>query len=784
MSIFDKFKNVLPGAKNVSRSTKQAAEETRVPELTSTVDPALLDQDRELEQLLAQGLNSGEMNTRQMQDTVLATEFRNEFATSRLPDLTESAAPDESGLIALPLLGNKTPAQHRKVLGIMLGAVLFLLLLSAFLSMRTVDRLGQQVTATGQSLTESQRLAKSVSQALVGSPQAFLEVKDSSISLIKRVKGLETGDPDLQLTPLADELLADLQKVTPLVDKAEKNAATILRQEKVLTQVGSALRNINRQSGELLEIAETIASLKLQKGASAADIAASGQLVMLTQRIGKSANEFLTMEGVSPEAVFLLGKDLNSFREIATAMLNGSAELRLSASSDAQVRERLGQLLKAYEQTREQAGAILGNLQGLVAAREAQSSIVADSEPLRVGLNAIQERLSNQANLGLGAWLTLGLLSLFAFGCASGLVSVQLQEGSAREALTQRQLMQAENQEQEAQRINDANQAAILRLMNELQNVAEGDLTQEATVSEDITGAIADSVNYTVEELRALVGNVQKTATRVAQTTAQVESASTELLATSTEQLREIRETGQSVLEMAVRINNVSGQAQESATVARQSLQAAEQGLQAVQNAIGGMNSIRDQIQETSKRIKRLGESSQEIGEITELISDITEQTNVLALNAAIQAASAGEAGRGFSVVAEEVQRLAERSGDATKQIAALVKTIQTDTQDAVAAMERSTQGVVEGAKLSDNAGAALTEIDRVSRRLAELIESISKSASDEAKLANGVAGNIQHIFAVTEQTGEGTRETATQVRELSKIAEELRQSVARFKVA
>ncbi|MDL2339067.1 MAG: methyl-accepting chemotaxis protein, partial [Pseudomonadota bacterium] len=196
-----------------------------------------------------------------------------------------------------------------------------------------------------------------------------------------------------------------------------------------------------------------------------------------------------------------------------------------------------------------------------------------------------------------------------------------------------------------------------------------------------------------------------------------------------------------------------------------------------------GMNSIRDQIQETSKRIKRLGESSQEIGEITELISDITEQTNVLALNAAIQAASAGEAGRGFSVVAEEVQRLAERSADATRQIAALVKTIQTDTQDAVAAMERSTQGVVEGTRLTDAAGAALNDIDRVSRELSDLITHISSQALGEAQSANVVAANIQHIFAVTEQTGEGTRSTAQMVRELSHTAEELKQSVARFKI-
>jgi twitching motility protein PilJ len=768
MSILDKIKGVF-SSRSRADEYPPLPDETPMIELSSTMDPAVTSEENRELQALAQ--------EQQAQDAQVPDFPPSELAPSM------NAKPD-SELISLPLLGERKAGEHQKILGIMLAVSLLILLLAAFNSVRSADRLGQQVGAIGQSLTESQRLAKSVSQALVGNAGAFAEVRDSSASLLKRVKGLESGDPDLLLVPLSDDLLPDLQKAIPLVEKAGRNADVILKQEKILTQVGASLRNINRQSSDLLEMAETISSLKLQQGATASDISASGQLVMLTQRIGKSANEFLTMEGVSPEAVFLLGKDLNSFKEIAQAMLNGSAELRIPASKDAQVRALLEQLLKQYDKTREQAGAILGNLQGLVSAREAQSVVVADSEPLRVALTEIQDKLSLQSNLGLGSWLTLGLISLFAFTCAGGLVSVQLQEGRIREAQAQKQLANAEMQEKEMQRVNDANQAAILRLMNELQTVAEGDLTQQATVSEDITGAIADSVNYTVEELRDLVGNVQKTVTRVAQTTAQVESTSTELLAASTEQLREIRETGQSVLEMAVRINNVSGQAQESANVARQSLQAAEQGLAAVQDAIGGMNSIRDQIQETSKRIKRLGESSQEIGEITELISDITEQTNVLALNAAIQAASAGEAGRGFSVVAEEVQRLAERSADATKQIAVLVKTIQTDTQDAVAAMERSTQGVVEGAKLSDNAGAALSEIDRVSRQLADLIEQISNSASLEAESANQVAGSIQHIFAVTEQTGEGTRSTASQVRELTKMAEELRQSVARFKIA
>ncbi|HEV8312209.1 MAG TPA: type IV pili methyl-accepting chemotaxis transducer N-terminal domain-containing protein, partial [Burkholderiaceae bacterium] len=408
------------------------------------------------------------------------SEMAAEFGETRL----QGDNPPSTLTTGLPVIGKRPVAEQQRVL-LVLGALGAIgLAATIYTTVSSANRGATQVGASGQALMQSQRLAKSVSQALIGSPQAFPEVKEAADVLAKNVRGLKEGAPELGLQVAPAAVLPTIQPLLPLVDRAEKNANAVLAQQKTLTQVGQALRAINRQSSDLLETAETVSSLKLQQEASPAELSAVGQLVMLTQRIGKSANEFLTMEGVSPEAVFLLGKDLNSFREIAEGLTNGNPELRLPGTKDAQTKERLQTLLKQYEETRTQASAILGNLQGLVSAREAQAAIVADSEPLRKGLESVQEQLSRESGAGaLG--LLLMLLSAAALAASgAGFLLLYTRDQKQRAQAAEAQRVEAEREQQEAKRVNDANQAAILRLMNELQTVAEGDLTQQATVTE------------------------------------------------------------------------------------------------------------------------------------------------------------------------------------------------------------------------------------------------------------------------------------------------------------
>jgi twitching motility protein PilJ len=666
-------------------------------------------------------------------------------------------------------LAGKTAVQQMKILAAIFFGLLLVIAILVARDNRDSSQATAYVAAAGEMRMLSQRLAKASSLALQGNPVAFAQLKESRTTfgdlMDKLTRGGELGSVSVPASPAAVQ--AQLDALSQRWVQTDKDAETVIGQEKNLIALGKNVATIDDNNAIMLELTEQVAALKLQAGATAREIAAANQLVMLTQRIAKNASALLVGAEINPEVAFLLGKDTNNFRDLMQG---------LARAGDADSRAKVEALEAAFKDYESAISGILGNMQPLVLSKQAGSRIFRDSEDLLKATDELargyQEALSGRALFIVAMIVLIGA----ALGVLTMLVRVYRDDAERRTQEVEKQRVASEN-------ANRENQDAILRLMNELGDLADGDLTVTATVSENITGAIADSINYTIEELRVLVGRINDAANRVTAATEIARQTSAELLQAAERQSSEIQEAGQSALAMARSMNEVSGNASQSAQVANQSLMAAEKGTLAVQDSIKGMNEIRNQIQETSKRIKRLGESSQEIGEIVELISDITEQTNVLALNAAIQAASAGDAGRGFTVVAEEVQRLAERSGEATKQIAAIVKTIQTDTQDAVSAMEQSTQGVVEGAKLSDAAGQALAEIGQVSRNLAELIQSISSSTQSQANSATHVARLMQDILRVTEQTTAGTQRTAEAVDELSALASELKGSVAGFKV-
>ncbi|HMV53406.1 MAG TPA: methyl-accepting chemotaxis protein [Rhodocyclaceae bacterium] len=679
---------------------------------------------------------------------------------------------------ALPLIGGRPTQEQFKILAAAVAISVLLALVMLMLTARSNSHSASYISAAGQMRMLSQRIAKSAQVSLLGNQAALTELSTSRTKFSELLQAVSQGGPvDERSVPASPAGVApQLDALTAEWEKTDRNVSMVLSQEKNLVALGNAVSAINSKNPQLLELAEQVAALKLQVGANAREIATANQVVMLTQRIAKNANQLLVGDAIAPEVAFLLGKDSTNFRQLINGLTNGSEALRIGAANDPDTKERLGRLDKAAQENEQAISSILSSVQPLVQAKQAGSAIVRDSGALFDAADKLDQAYDARfGGISLTTLLAVvfGMLALGAVFLMARLYNNDIQ----------RRRQEAEEQMARSEEERSGAQQAILRLMNEMGDLADGDLTVRTTVTEDITGAIADSVNYTIEELRVLVRRINDAAQRVSAATTSAQRTSSELLAATERQSQEITEAGDAVLSMARSISEVSNNANQSAQVARQSLEAAEKGALAVSNSIRGMNDIRDQIQETSKRIKRLGESSQEIGEIVELISDITEQTNVLALNAAIQAASAGEAGRGFTVVAEEVQRLAERSAEATKQIAAIVKTIQTDTQDAVSAMENSTRGVVDGAKLSDNAGQALAEISEVSQRLASLIEQITLQTQQQAGKATQVAQTMKSILRVTEQTTQGTQETAVSIGQLAELAVELKGSVSGFKV-
>ncbi len=682
----------------------------------------------------------------------------------------------------LPLIGHLPTANQTRILSGLLALCLLIAVSLAVLDSYFFGTNALQVEIAGDTLTHSQRLAKASFGALQGEKSAFAQLKESRSKIGNNLHALlEGGEFEGRVVePSAEETKKVLIDTIKLWTVTETASAVLIKNEPPLMAYGQQLDTINNASRPLQEQAQQIATLKIQMGANGTDVNNASELSMLSQRIAKNATELTQGKNVSSEAAFGLGKDIVSFKAISNRL---ASTIDSKSPQSAELGKTLTTMAVNFAAVSDGAAAILANVGGIRAAKLAEQTIFNENEALKKQLEAVQKNFSQErAGRAWYFWLMVVAGSL-AIVFALAIAKIIIDENRLRAYHAELAKEKAQSEESGVKQINERNQTAILRLMNELQEVADGDLTVQATVSEDMTGAIADSVNYTVEELRSLIGRINITAESVSNATGKARETTGILLKLSEQQSTQIQTTGDSVLAMASNITAVSKRAEDSSAVAQKALNASQAGQQAVQASLQGMNSIRDQIQDTAKRIKRLGESSQQIGEIVDLIGDITEQTNVLALNASIQAASAGEAGRGFTVVAEEVQRLAERSGEATKQVAALVRAIQTDTQDAVSAMARSTQGVVEGAKLADTAGLAITDISKMSQELAEIILDIAKTTRGQADQAQTVAHAITQILSLTQKTTLGTRETSQSTEELAALAQELKKSVARFKV-
>jgi twitching motility protein PilJ len=663
----------------------------------------------------------------------------------------------------IPLLKRVDPARRQQILVTTLLVSLLLAAILIFWNTIQVGNRAEYIEISTRLQMLSQRYTKTAQQAVLGNKFAFGQLEDSRKAFAEGLNTLIDGGASVPSSP--GYIQGDLAQLKKRWETSKKNIQFLVGQQSMLVDLGQALTEINLRNNELLDLTEQVVALL--PADSKKQLAFANQQALWTQRMAKNANALLSSDVINPETAFQLGQDLTTFREVLDALLQGSGNLGVVAVGDADARDKLLELEEVFTRFEKQTNQILRSMPQLVEAKRAAREIFDESEQLLTltqGATARYQEMGSNLSLLLAIFFAaLALAALLLLGVIN--------------------LQTAQRRAEEAAQENQRNQDAILRLLNEMGDLAEGDLTVQATVTEDITGAIADSVNYAIEELRMLVQGINRAAGQVTQTTSEARASSEQLLAAAEQQAQQIGETTAAVTQMSNSIVQVSQNAAESARVANQSLDTARRGGDSVRGAIAGMNAIRDQIQETSKRIKRLGESSQEIGEIVDLISDITEQTNILALNAAIQAAAAGDAGRGFSVVAEEVQRLAERSAKATRRIGAIVKTIQSDTQDAVNAMESSTAGVVEGTVRSDAAGSSLAEIESVSDQLAGLIQSISEATQAQASTAERIAANMQRILEASGQASAAARGSAGSIGELAVLSNELKVSVSGFKL-
>jgi len=656
---------------------------------------------------------------------------------------------------------------------VVLGTLLLVFLILLFITLTYIasntrhDK--EYISLAGESRVLSQSIVKDAVEASSANVEAFKLLKQTRNGFEQNLNKLLEGNSDTGLPPSPSIVDESLSEVTALWNEYRTNADTILQAEGTIRMLSEFVGAVNETMPTLLAVSDEVVSIMIESGANASQVYVASRQLMLIPRISVNANKVLQGGQGAASAADRFGRDAALFGRVLNAMIKGNRKMNIRRVRDPDARDKLSEVNQLFETVHDLVGRILDQTPTLFEAQKASNNMVKKSGDLLNVTTILMDGytdLENQRPINAFIGTLLGLAALMTL-IMFGFYIVKSTRGRLEET--------AES--------NRRNQEAIMRLLDEIGDLASGDLTASATVTEDITGAIADAINYAIDALRRLVSTINETTVQVSSAAQETQATAMHLAEASDHQAEQITAASAAINEMAISIEHVSSNSGESSTVANKSVGIAKKGAEAVQNTIRGMDSIREQIQETSKRIKRLGESSQEIGDMVELINDIADQTNILALNAAIQAAMAGESGRGFAVVADEVQRLAEKSTDATKQIEALVKTIQADTNEAVASMENSTSGVVQGAQLALRAGDALEEIENVSTHLADLTQSISDAAQQQSTAAASISDSMNVIQEVTTQTSAGTNETSASIGNLAELSNELRKSVAGFKL-
>ncbi|WP_269914280.1 methyl-accepting chemotaxis protein [Acinetobacter sp. HY1485] len=640
--------------------------------------------------------------------------------------------------------------------GIISAFIAFVLLLTLFytvprnkniaVSLDTLKLLSQTTSRHANSATAS------------GSDDAIKKLKEDQVNFVKNFENVRR----LKLARHKEEFIAIQKEWSDI----SENIDTITANEKILTKlyatnvaISQVIPGMQAQYNEMVDKME-------RKHAPTSQIIVAKNQVVLAERILRSIDSILSASKVVEDSANDFKEDTETFSSYLNAQLDGSTDLGVDRITDPELRAQLVEMKAEYDRVIKSGAAVVFDNSAKVAAiQKASAQIFTQSDKL---LNELNRVVITSYTVIVPAFILILAFIIFLL-CAYKILSL-------RNDIDQQRM-------QNLQEEYDRNQGAILRLLDEIADLADGDLRSYATVSEDFTGAIADSINFAIDQLRDLVSRINQTSQEVALYSQNTQMITNQLAEATEHQAQEIAGASTAMNEMALSIDEVSTNARESSEVAQRSVGIAANGAEVVNRSMQGMDTIREQIQETSKRIKRLGESSQEIGNIVSLINDIADQTNILALNAAIQASMAGEAGRGFAVVADEVQRLAERSASATKQIENLVKTIQADTNEAVISMEHTTSEVVRGANLAKDAGVALDEIQTVSQSLAQLMENISGAAQLQSASAGHIANTMNVVQDITSQTTSATFDTARSVSELANMAESLRESVTDFKL-